>query len=38
MPLPDDEEEGEEEEEGDEDPEPNQPIVCLEDGLKRIVL
>lgn len=42
MPSPDDEEEdedeGEREEEGDEDPKPNQPIVCLGDGLKRIVL
>lgn len=39
MPSPDDEgEDEEEEEEGDEDPEPNQPIVCLGDGLKRIVL
>lgn len=34
MPSPDDEVEGE----GDEDPEPSQPIVCLEeDVLERIV-
>lgn len=31
IPSPDDEEE-------DEDPKPSHPIVCLEDGLKRIVL